>query len=162
MLSCRQHYKKILKKKKEPYLSSSATSNASDCGRIRRFQVWLLAGSQCTFWASLGAQAVKNLPAMQETWVWCLGREDPLEKGMATHSSVLAWAIPWTEKRGRVQSMGSQKELDMTEWVTQPTWSKKKKQNISKKTWYIHISAHLHQERFLPESSSATWWHGFT
>ena len=49
-------------------------------------------------WASLVAQMVKNLPAMQETQVLSLGREDPLEKGMATHSSILAWSIPWTEK----------------------------------------------------------------
>ena len=54
---------------------------------------------------------VKNLPAMQETWVQFLGREDPLEEEMATHSSVLAWEIPWTEDSGRLQSMGSQ-ELD--------------------------------------------------
>ena len=47
-------------------------------------------------WASLVAQLVKNLPAMQETWVRSLGREDPLEKGKATHSSILAWRIPWT------------------------------------------------------------------
>ena len=54
------------------------------------------------------AQIVKNLPAMQETWVQSLGREDPLEKGMATHFSVLAWRIPWTEETGGLQSMGSQ------------------------------------------------------
>ena len=56
--------------------------------------------------ASLIAQSVKNLPAMQETWVRFLGREDPLEKEMATHSSILAWRIPWTEEPGRLQSMG--------------------------------------------------------
>ena len=52
---------------------------------------------------------VKNLPAMRETWVPFLGGEDPLEKGMATHSSILAWRIPWTEERGGLQSMGSQR-----------------------------------------------------
>ena len=52
---------------------------------------------------------VKNLPAMQETWVRSLGPEDLLEKGMATHSSILIWEIPWTEEPGRLQSMGSQK-----------------------------------------------------
>ena len=52
---------------------------------------------------------VKNLPAMQETQVRSLGQEDPLEKGMATHSSILAWRIPWTEKPGRLQSIGSQR-----------------------------------------------------
>ena len=61
------------------------------------------------FWASLVAQGVKRLPAMQETWVRSLGQEDPLEKEMATHSSILAWKIPWTEKPGRQQSMGSQR-----------------------------------------------------
>ena len=50
---------------------------------------------------SLVAQLVKNLPAMQETWVRSLGQEDPLEKEMATHSSILAWKIPWTEESGR-------------------------------------------------------------
>ena len=57
----------------------------------------------------LVAQMVKNLPAMQETWVRSLGPEDLLEKGMVTHSSILAWEIPWTEEPGRLQSMGSQK-----------------------------------------------------
>ena len=53
------------------------------------------------------AQMVKNLPAMQETKVQSLGQEDPLEKEMATHSSILAWKIPWMEGSGRPQSMGS-------------------------------------------------------
>ena len=52
---------------------------------------------------------VKNLPAMQETQVQSLGREDPLEKGMATHSSTLAWRIPWTEEPGGLQSIGVEK-----------------------------------------------------
>ena len=55
------------------------------------------------------AQILKNLPAMQETWAGSLGQEDSLEKGMATHSSVLAWRIPWTEEPGGLQSMGSQR-----------------------------------------------------
>ena len=59
--------------------------------------------------SSLVAQMVKNLPAMQETWVRPLGWEDPLEKGMATHSSILAWRIPWTEKLGGLQSIESQR-----------------------------------------------------
>ena len=57
---------------------------------------------------------VKNLPAMKETWVRFLGWEDPLEKGMATHSSILAWRIPWTEESGGLQAAGH-KELDTTE-----------------------------------------------
>ena len=52
---------------------------------------------------------VKRLPTMQKTWVQSLGREDPLEKEMATHSSTLAWKIPWMEEPGRLQSMGSQR-----------------------------------------------------
>ena len=60
-------------------------------------------------WASLVAQTVKNLPAMRETGVGSLGREDPLEKGMATRSTIVAWRIPWTEELGGLQSMGSQR-----------------------------------------------------
>ena len=60
-------------------------------------------------WASLVAQLVKTLPAVWETWVQSLGQEDLLEKEMATHSSILAWKIPWTEKPGRLQSTGSQR-----------------------------------------------------
>ena len=60
-------------------------------------------------WVSLVAQMVKNLPAMQETQVWSLDWEDPLEKEMATRCSILAWEIPWTEEPGRLQSMGSQR-----------------------------------------------------
>ena len=59
--------------------------------------------------ASLVAQMVKCLPAMRETWVRSLGGEDPLEKEMETHSSTLAWKIPWTEEPGRLQSMGLQR-----------------------------------------------------
>ena len=55
------------------------------------------------------AQMVKNLPAVQETQVRSLGHEDPLEKGMATHSSILAWRTPWVEDPGGLQSMGSQR-----------------------------------------------------
>ena len=58
---------------------------------------------------SLVAQMVKRLPVMRETWVRSLGRDDPLEKEMATHSSILAWKIPWTEEPGRLQSMGLQR-----------------------------------------------------
>ena len=58
-------------------------------------------------WASLVAQTGKNLPAMLETWVKSLGLEDALEEGMATHSNIFAWEIPWTEEPGGLQSMGS-------------------------------------------------------
>ena len=60
-------------------------------------------------WASLVAQLIKNPPAVWETWVGSLGREDPMEEGMATHSSSLAWRILWTEEPGGLQSMGSQR-----------------------------------------------------
>ena len=60
-------------------------------------------------WASLVAQLVENLPTMWETWVQFLGWKDPVEKGMATSSGILAWKIPWTEEPGRLQSMGSQR-----------------------------------------------------
>ena len=64
----------------------------------------------------LVAQMVKNLPTMWETWVLSLGQKDPLEKEMATHSSILAWRIPWTEEPDRLQSMGC-KESDTIEWL---------------------------------------------
>ena len=63
------------------------------------------------------AQMVKNPPAMPETWVWSLGQEDPLEKVVSTHSSILAWRISWTEEPGRLQSMGWQKESNTT-WLS--------------------------------------------
>ena len=63
-----------------------------------------------------GGIAVKNLPATQETWVPALGWEDPLEKGMATDSGILAWRIPWTEELDGPQSEGSQTRLSMCAW----------------------------------------------
>ena len=66
---------------------------------------------------SLVAQMVKNLPGMQETWVQSLDREEPLEKGMATYSSILVWSIPWTEESGRIQSMGWQR-VGHDKWLT--------------------------------------------
>ena len=81
---------------------------------VERDSLWVWEALPCpTPPASLVAQSVNNLPAMQETQVQSLGREDPLETGMATHSSILAWRIPWTEEPGGLQSMGSQ-ELDTT------------------------------------------------
>ena len=70
----------------------------------------------CTYRASLVAQRIKLLPAMQETRVWSLGWEDPLEKEMATYSSIPAWRIPWTEEPGGLQSMGSQRVRH--DWAT--------------------------------------------
>ena len=71
--------------------------------------VMILGDDSSRWWASLVAQMVKNPPAMQEARVRSLGREDPLEKGMATHSSILAWRIPWTEEPGGLQSTGWQR-----------------------------------------------------
>ena len=68
------------------------------------------------FWGYLVGQMLKNLPSMQKTWVRSLGRKDPLEKEMGIHSSILAWRIPWTEKPGRLQSMGLQTVGH--DWVT--------------------------------------------
>ena len=81
---------------------------------LRGVHFGLLTFIQCG--ASLVAQMVKNLPAMLENWVWSLGQEDPLEKGMASHTIILAWEIPWTEEPGELQSMGP--ESDMTEQLT--------------------------------------------
>ena len=64
------------------------------------------------------AQLVKNLPAMWETWVQSLGCEDPLEEGIASHASILAWRIPWTEEPGGLYSPWDHKELDMTEQLS--------------------------------------------
>ena len=65
-------------------------------------------------WVSLVAQTVKNPPAIWETWVQFLGWEDPLVEGMATHSSILGWRIPWTEEPGRLQTMGSQSQTRLS------------------------------------------------
>ena len=70
--------------------------------------------------SSLVAQMVKRLSTMRETWVRSLGREDPLEKEMAIHSSTIAWKIPWTEEPGRLQSMGSQRVRH--DWATSLTY----------------------------------------
>ena len=91
---------------------ASSSSSLMICGRndstsfLFVFKILFIYG--CAR-ASLIAQLVKSLPAMQETWVQFLGGEDPPEEEMATHSSILAWRIPWTEEPGRLQSMGSQR-----------------------------------------------------
>ena len=79
---------------------------------------------------SLVAQMVKNLPAMQDTQVRSLGQEDPLEKEMATHSSILAWEIPWTEEPGRLQFLGLQR-------VRHDLATKQQMNNAGKKTVQI-------------------------
>ena len=101
-----------------PYVSLPlhCTLSSTACySRLDQALLYLCLCACCT-WASLVAQRIKRLPAMQETWVWSLGREDPLEKEMATHSSIVAWRIPWTEEPGGLQSMGLQRLRH--DWVT--------------------------------------------
>ena len=97
------------------FLGSSAdkesTCNAGDPGSIPgwgRFPGEGIGYPPHYSWASLVAQMVKNLP-VQETWIRLLGWKDALEKGMATHFSILVWRIPWTEEPGRLHSMGLQR-----------------------------------------------------
>ena len=84
------------------------------------------------------AQMVKNLPAMQKTWVRSLGREDPLEKGMAIHSSILAWRTPWTEELGGLQSMGLQRVRH--DWATNTTPIREDKSHRVMSTIYPHCT----------------------
>ena len=101
---------------------------------------------------SLVAQTVKNLPAVQEAWLWSLGREDSLKKGMATHSSVLAWRIPWTEEAGRLESMGLQRIRHY--WLTHIfTFSVSLKEAIVKQ---------ITSPGGMPESSARAWCTGKT
>ena len=94
---------------------------------ISFFYMYLSSFPSTIYWrdfyplTSLVSQMVKCLPTMQETRVWSLGGEDPLEKEMATHSSTLAWKIPWTEVPGRLQSMGLQRVRH--DWVTSLSFS---------------------------------------
>ena len=94
---------------KRPLLWSSARISP------RPLVHWQKLGQRLSFvWAhhlvaSQVAQMVKNLPAMPESWVWSLGQDDPLSKGLATHSSIFAWKIPWTEGPDELQSMQSQR-----------------------------------------------------
>ena len=92
----------------ESSVGKESTGNAGDSGSIPglgRFSGEGIGYPLQYSWASLVAQLVKDLRAMQETWVLSMNWEDPLEKGKATHSSILAWRIPWT-----IQSMGSQRK----------------------------------------------------
>ena len=107
------------------YGCESWTVKKAECRRIEAFELWCWRSLLRVPWTarrsnqsilkeispeySLVAQTVKRLSTMRETRVRSLGREDPLEKEMATHSSTLAWKIPWTEEPGRLQSMGSQR-----------------------------------------------------
>ena len=83
--------------------------------------------------ASLVAQLVKNPPAMQETLVQPLGQEDPLEEGMATHSSIRAWRIPWTEEPAGLMSMGSESRTQLS---NQHTFLKEKRERIGGRLYF--------------------------
>ena len=95
---------RVGKKKKKQVVQTVSYGN-----QPRSSDLYLVLWLAVYIWASLVAQLVKNLPAMQETQVWFLGQEDPLEKEMATHYSTLAWEIPWTEELDRLQSIGLQR-----------------------------------------------------
>ena len=102
-LKCNIHKTKIM-------ASSPITSWQTDGETMETVSDFIFLGSKITADGDCRvAQMVKRLPTMQETQVQSLGREDPLEKEMATHSSTLAWKIPWTEEPRRLQSMGSQR-----------------------------------------------------
>ena len=91
-----------------PYMTTGKTTALTRQTFVGRVMSLLFNMLSRLVLASLVAQMVKHLPTMQETWVQSLGQEDPLEKEMATHSSILAWRIPWTEEPGRL-TMGLQR-----------------------------------------------------
>ena len=103
MLSCPSYCKQCYNEPWGTYISFNS-------GFLEVYaQQWDVLGHMAVCLASLVAQSLKCLPAMRETWVRSLGWEDPLEKEMETHSSILAWRIPWMEEPGGLQSMGSQR-----------------------------------------------------
>ena len=99
--------------------------------------------------ASLVAQMVKNLPAMQETQVWFLGREDPLEKEMATHSSILARRIPQAEEAGGIERVSHDLVTKPPSWLYKRISPKQNKTNAQKNNWYL-FSSHSFPVNFLP------------
>ena len=102
------------------------------------------------------AQWVKNTPAMQKTqeiWVQSLNQEDPLEKGMATHSSILAWRIPWTEEPGGLQSMVSL-ESDTTERLSA---QKRKKHNDGDWKLFRNMNVLQRRESWWPQAAGGAW-----
>ena len=107
------------------------------------------------FVASLVAQTVKSLPAIQETWVRSLDQEDPLEKEMATHSSILAWKIVWTEEPGRLQSMGSQRVRHNPATDTLLLWVHDKNKKYLVLKWHTFVCGYTifpHKIYFVPSS----------
>ena len=85
---------------------------------VRKKNKYCIFTHMCGIWASLVAHTVKILPPVQETWVHSLGWQDPLERGMATHSGILAWRIPWTEEPGGLYTSWDLKESGMPEQLT--------------------------------------------
>ena len=114
IMKCRYSYFKIIILNPLPDTDIYLFPFSSSLGKV--FWSSFFPFSLFRLWASIVAQSVKNLPAVQETQVWSLGWEDPLEKEMATHSSILAWKISWTQEPGGMQSMGSQRVGH--DWVT--------------------------------------------
>ena len=117
-------------------------------------------GCQLCVRVSLVAQMVKSLPAVWETWVWPLGQEDPLEKEMATHSSILAWEISWTEEPGRLQSMGSQRVGH--DWATSFTEAEKQNPSRADPSFSLHCVCwlcmpHLWVKAGVPITGHVTW-----
>ena len=119
--------------KSQTRLSDWTTTNQGIASATRT-EVWNCSDLS-RIWTSMVAQTVKCLPMTWETQVWSLGQEDPLEKETATHSSILAWKIPWTEDPGRLQSMGSQRVGH--NWVT----------SLSKRDMFISLWNNVLEER---------------
>ena len=115
------------------------------------------------FQVSLVAQTVKSLPAMQESWIWSLGPEDPLEKEMATHFSTLAWKIPQTEEPGGLQSIGSPRDrvatLSFFQWMISENKFKRKTWHSS--YWQSDIPwVKIITYKKLPQKQFTFKWHG--
>jgi len=121
-------------------ISLSRIIHSCHCKWQDFFNDWIIFHYICK--ASLVAQTVKNLPAMQEIQVQPLGPEEPLEEGMASHSSILAWRIPWAEEPGGLQSLGSQRvEHD---WVTKHTHTHTHTHTHRHRIFFIHSSTNGH------------------
>ena len=100
---------RLVKLHERDYQMSNKSTHVTMYGKITGTEILEIISVLNILRASLVAQRLKRLPTMRETWVRSLGWEDPLEKEMAIHSSILAWRIPWTEEPGGLQSTGSQR-----------------------------------------------------
>ena len=122
-------------------VSTYASRTMQRKGAWRKGNLLALKFHFTSLWASLVVQMVQNPPAMQETWVWSLDWEDPLEKGMVTHSSILAWRIAWTEEYSRLQSMGSQRVGH--DWATFTYFSSLCYKSSATVGWAVCLSIHV-------------------